>query len=62
MGVERFIHLSALGANPNPDKGFFVGRSEFLRTKGLGEIAVRFISLCKCYEKFVRYYSIVRCS
>ncbi|KAK6023942.1 NAD dependent epimerase/dehydratase family protein [Ostertagia ostertagi] len=41
MGVERFIHMSALGATPNPGKGHYVKQSQFLRSKGLGEIAVR---------------------
>lgn len=54
MGVERFIHLSALGANPNPEKGFFVGRSEFLRTKGLGEIAVRFFLISLQVRRNIR--------
>ena len=33
-GATRLIHISALGANPDSP-------SEFLRTKGLGEVAVR---------------------
>ncbi|VDK65036.1 unnamed protein product, partial [Cylicostephanus goldi] len=41
MGVERFIHMSALGATENPPKGHFVKQSQFLRSKGLGELAVR---------------------
>lgn len=41
MGVEKFVHLSAMGATVDPPKGHFVGKSEFLRSKGLGEIAVR---------------------
>lgn len=39
MGVERFVHVSALSQNPNPEK--FIWRpSEFRRTKALGEKAV----------------------
>ncbi|ETN71270.1 hypothetical protein RB195_009561 [Necator americanus] len=41
MGVDRFIHMSALGANVNPGKGHFVKESNFLKSKALGEIAVR---------------------
>lgn len=33
MGVERFIHLSALGATTEPKKGHFVSKSEFLHSK-----------------------------
>ncbi len=33
-GVQKFIHVSALGANPDSKSGF-------LKSKGLGEIAVR---------------------
>ncbi|VDD81500.1 unnamed protein product [Mesocestoides corti] len=39
VGVERFVHISALSQNENPEK--FVWRpSEFRRTKALGEKAV----------------------
>ncbi|CAJ0930844.1 unnamed protein product, partial [Mesorhabditis belari] len=41
MGVERFIHLSALGASPSPGRGHIVSESHFLKSKGLGEEAVR---------------------
>lgn len=41
MGVERFIHMSALGATVNPGKGHYVKQSNFLRSKALGEMAVR---------------------
>lgn len=34
LGVSKFVHLSALGADVN-------SKSEFLRTKALGEIAVK---------------------
>lgn len=33
MGVERFIHMSALGATVNPGKGHYVKQSNFLRSK-----------------------------
>lgn len=36
MGVERFVHISALSQNPNPEK-FVRKPSEFRRTKALGE-------------------------
>ena len=38
-GVERFVHISALSQNPNPEK-FITRPSEFSRTKALGEQAV----------------------
>ncbi|VDD87058.1 unnamed protein product [Enterobius vermicularis] len=41
MGVERFIHLSALSASTNPPPGILKKGSEFLRTKAYGEQAVR---------------------
>uniref|UniRef100_A0A0N5AU37 NADH dehydrogenase [ubiquinone] 1 alpha subcomplex subunit 9, mitochondrial n=1 Tax=Syphacia muris TaxID=451379 RepID=A0A0N5AU37_9BILA len=41
MGVERFIHLSALNASVNPPPGILKKGSEFLRTKAYGEQAVR---------------------
>lgn len=41
MGVEKFVHLSALGATTQPQKGHFVAKSQFLHSKGLGEVAVR---------------------
>ncbi|TMS36633.1 hypothetical protein L596_003753 [Steinernema carpocapsae] len=41
MGVERFIHVSALNATPTPKSVMLKDGSEWLRTKGRGEIAVR---------------------
>lgn len=35
------MHLSALGATTQPQKGHFVAKSQFLHSKGLGEVAVR---------------------
>jgi len=40
MGVERFIHLSAMNADPNY-KPVYLKNAQFLKTKGLGEQAVR---------------------
>lgn len=40
MGVERFIHVSAMGADPEHESKYLKNGS-FLRTKGLGELAVR---------------------
>lgn len=39
MGVERFVHISALSQSPNPER-FVWKPSEFRRTKALGEKAV----------------------
>lgn len=41
MGVERFIHVSALNATKNPEPHFLRTGSRFLKTKALGEEAVR---------------------
>lgn len=41
MGVERFIHVSSMNANPEPKEYYVEGGSQFLKTKGLSEIAVR---------------------
>jgi len=39
-GVEKLIHVSALGADPNYQPKFYK-KAQFLKTKGLGELAVR---------------------
>uniref|UniRef100_A0A1L8E0I7 NADH dehydrogenase [ubiquinone] 1 alpha subcomplex subunit 9, mitochondrial n=2 Tax=Nyssomyia neivai TaxID=330878 RepID=A0A1L8E0I7_9DIPT len=41
MGVERFIHLSALNASPHPDPLILKEGSKFLKSKYYGELAVR---------------------
>ncbi|CRK92632.1 CLUMA_CG006167, isoform A [Clunio marinus] len=40
-GVEKFIHVSALNATPNPEPLVYKEGSEFLRSKYAGELAVR---------------------
>lgn len=40
-GVEKFIHVSALNANPDPEPLVYENGSEFLRSKFDGENAVR---------------------
>lgn len=41
MGVEKFIHVSALNSNVDHEGYLLKGGSKFLKTKGLGEEAVR---------------------
>lgn len=40
-GVEKFIHVSALNANPDPEPLVYANGSQFLRSKYHGELAVR---------------------
>lgn len=40
-GVQRFVHVSALGADPNPKPHVISGGSKFLKSKYNGELAVR---------------------
>lgn len=67
MGVERFIHLSALNSNVEHEGYYVKGGSKFLKTKGLGEQAVRaafpeatIIRPSDVYgqeDRFLRYYA-----
>lgn len=41
VGIRRFIHVSALGASPNPPATYIKGGSKFLISKYKGEQAVR---------------------
>ncbi|XP_065217259.1 NADH dehydrogenase [ubiquinone] 1 alpha subcomplex subunit 9, mitochondrial [Planococcus citri] len=41
MGVKKLIHISAMGASPNPKKILVPGGSRFLKSKYAGEQAVR---------------------
>jgi len=41
MGVERLVHMSHVNARAEPERAFLSGGSEFLRTKYMGELAVR---------------------
>lgn len=40
-GVEKFIHVSALNASPDPEPLVYEKGSDFLRSKYYGELAVR---------------------
>lgn len=40
-GVEKFIHVSALNADPHPEPTVYEAGSQFLRSKYHGELAVR---------------------
>ncbi|KAK2188253.1 hypothetical protein NP493_138g01010 [Ridgeia piscesae] len=41
MGVERYFHISHLNAQPKPTPIYIEGGSKFLRSKYVGELAVR---------------------
>jgi len=40
-GVQRLVHMSHINARDQPEKAFLPGGSKFLRTKYLGELAVK---------------------
>ncbi|XP_026688900.1 NADH dehydrogenase [ubiquinone] 1 alpha subcomplex subunit 9, mitochondrial-like isoform X2 [Diaphorina citri] len=66
MGVEKFIHISALNADPNPPTYYISGGSQFYRTKYQGEKEVlrefpeatifRPSDMYGSGDKFLRYY------
>uniref|UniRef100_A0A5S6QS41 NADH dehydrogenase [ubiquinone] 1 alpha subcomplex subunit 9, mitochondrial n=1 Tax=Trichuris muris TaxID=70415 RepID=A0A5S6QS41_TRIMR len=41
MGVQRLVHFSAMNAAVEPEECYIPGGSQFLKTKALGELAVR---------------------
>merc|ERR1712212_360679 len=67
MGVDRFIHVSALNSNVDHEGYLMKGGSKFLKTKGLGEQAVRAAfpdaivlrpsDVWGREDRFLRYYS-----
>jgi NADH dehydrogenase (ubiquinone) 1 alpha subcomplex subunit 9 len=66
-GVERFIHMSHLNAQPNPPSIFVKGGSKFLISKHFGELAVkeefpnatvlRPADIFGLEDRFLRYYA-----
>lgn len=66
-GVEKFIHVSALNASPQPDEFFIKGGSNFYKTKYESEVEVqrefpgatifRPSDIYGTGDKFLRYYS-----
>lgn len=67
MGVEKFIHVSALNGTPNPEPIIYKEGSKFLKSKYEGELAVRdafpdavIFRPSDMYgqeDRFLRYYS-----
>jgi len=66
-GVERFVHMSHLNAQPNPSPIFIKGGSNFLKSKYYGEQAVleefpdatifRPADIFGAEDRFLRYYA-----
>jgi NADH dehydrogenase (ubiquinone) 1 alpha subcomplex subunit 9 len=66
-GVERFIHMSHLNAQPNPTPIYVKGGSGYLRSKHYGELAVREefpdatvfrpADIYGSEDRFIRYYA-----
>jgi len=66
-GVERFIHVSHLNAQPHPTPIYVKGGSKFLKSKHFGELAVREAypdatifrpsDMFGLEDRFIRYYA-----
>jgi NADH dehydrogenase (ubiquinone) 1 alpha subcomplex subunit 9 len=66
-GVERFIHMSHLNAQPHPPPIYVKGGSKFLKSKHYGELAVREefpdatifrpADIFGLEDRFIRYYA-----